>query len=97
MARAAQTTYPRREEGEGSGVYIRRLLTDWSDDTDAILEAVHAQFEGSRAKASDVSWNRGILKKEADNGAPAVKTMKAKAMPAAVAKPRGRPRKEATA
>jgi site-specific DNA-cytosine methylase len=100
MARAAQPAYPLREGSEGSGAYIRRLLTDWSDDTDAVLEAVHAQFEGSRAKASDISWNRGILKKE--NGeapAPASRAAKkAAAAPPPVAKRGpGRPRKEAAA
>jgi hypothetical protein len=74
MARAAAPTHPRREDGEGSGVYIRRLLKDWKDDTEAILEAVHAEFPSSSAKASDISWNRGVLK----NGMPARK-MKADA------------------
>lgn len=108
MAKAAQPAYPPREDGEGSGAYIRRLLTDWSDDTDAILEAVHAQFEGSRAKASDISWNRGILKKGANGETTAKKPVAKAAVPAkkkaAAAPPPvvmkrgpGRPRKEAAA
>jgi hypothetical protein len=55
---------PRRTDGEGSGAYIRRLLVAGHLDTDAILEAVHAQFPGSKAKASDVAWNKGKLKKD---------------------------------
>lgn len=43
----------------GSGAFIRELLAkDWS--TEDILEAVHKKFPGSKAKASDVSWNRGF-------------------------------------
>jgi hypothetical protein len=57
---------PAREDGEGSGAYIRRLLRGGVTSTEAILEAVHAQFPGSKAKASDVSWNKGKMKKDGE-------------------------------
>jgi hypothetical protein len=63
-AKAAGSELPKVLEGEGSGAYIRRLLKAGFVDTAAILKAVHAQFEGSKAKASDVSWNKGKLKKD---------------------------------
>jgi len=55
---------PNKTDGEGSGAYIRRLLKAGFVDTNAILEAVHANFAGSKAKPSDVAWNKGKLKKD---------------------------------
>jgi site-specific DNA-cytosine methylase/2-polyprenyl-3-methyl-5-hydroxy-6-metoxy-1,4-benzoquinol methylase len=54
---------PPRDGDEKSGVYIRRLLT-LGFTADPILEAVHAQFPGSKASKSDISWNRAKLAKE---------------------------------
>ncbi len=96
MARAAQPATPRPQEGEGSGAFIRRMLTAGMDD-DAILEAVHANYEDSKAKKADISWNRGRLKKEnGETPAPrkAAAPKKAAAvqpLPAAPPKRRGRP------
>jgi hypothetical protein len=58
------TLLPPRTPGEGSGAYIRRLLMAGHNDSNAILAAVHAQFEGSKAAQSDINWNKGKLKKE---------------------------------
>lgn len=49
--------------GEGSGAYIRRCLAAGFGD-DEILASVHASFPGSKAKKSDISWNKGKLRKE---------------------------------
>lgn len=59
---------PSRNEGEGSGAYIRRLLA-LGASTEAILERIHAQFPGSKATASDVSYNKNKFKKD---GAPVI-------------------------
>jgi len=66
---------PSREPSEGSGAYIRRLLTSGYTDTDAILASVHAHFPGSKAKASDVNWNKNKLKKEGTAPAAVVKPL----------------------
>lgn len=58
---------PARAEGEGSGVYIRRLLIQ-GYDADQILPEVHAQFPGSKATKADVAWNRNRLRKEQEGG-----------------------------
>jgi hypothetical protein len=63
-AKANGSTLPKVQDGEGSGAYIRRLLKAGYVDTQAILAAVHSQFEGSKAGPSDVSWNKGKLKKD---------------------------------
>lgn len=63
---------PGKQEGEGSGAYIRRMIRAGHNDTDALLAAVHANFPGSKAKASDINWNRNKIKQEdAGGGAPA--------------------------
>lgn len=54
---------PPRQEEEKSGVYIRRLLV-LGYPADPILAAVHAQFPGSKASKSDISWNKAKLAKE---------------------------------
>lgn len=59
---------PDKDEGEGSGAYMRRLLAAGAAD-DAILERVHAQFPGSKATKSDVAYNKAKLRKD---GAPPV-------------------------
>lgn len=61
---------PDKTEGEGSGAYIRRLLTLGVTSNEVILEAVHRQFPGSKATASDVSYNKNKLKQ---GGAPTAK------------------------
>jgi len=81
MARAApQPVYPPLAQGEGTGAYIRRLLSAGTDG-DTVLAAVRANFPNSRATMADISWNRGRLKKDAI----------AVAASAPVAKKRGRP------
>jgi hypothetical protein len=55
---------PKVNPGEGSGAYIRRLLMAGITVNEVILEAVHTQFPDSKAKASDISWNKGKLKKD---------------------------------
>lgn len=47
----------------GSGQFIRDLLMK-ATPTDKILALVHKTFPGSKAKASDVAWNRGKLRAE---------------------------------
>lgn len=46
----------------GSGERIRQLLLE-GKDADAILVIIHKEFEGSKAAKSDVSWNKGWLKR----------------------------------
>lgn len=48
----------------GSGAYIRELIMGGKHDTARIVEMVHKKFPESRAKAGDVSWNRGKLKRD---------------------------------
>lgn len=47
----------------GSGARIRELIMK-GVDSEKILATIHKEFPGSKAKASDVSWNRGKLKAE---------------------------------
>lgn len=49
------------EPGEKSGAFIRRCLIAGADG-ETILTWVHAHFEGSKAKMSDIGWNRNKLK-----------------------------------
>jgi hypothetical protein len=63
-AKTNGTSLPNREDGEGSGAYIRRMLKAGYLDTPTLLAAVHAQFEGSKAGPSDISWNKNKLKGE---------------------------------
>ena len=67
-AAAPAAKVPDVEPGEGSGAYMRRLLSLGINDNNVILEAVHRQFPGSKAGPADVSYNRAKLRKE---GAPA--------------------------
>jgi hypothetical protein len=47
----------------GSGARIRELiLKGW--DNEKILATIHKEFPGSKAKASDVSWNKGKLRRD---------------------------------
>lgn len=46
----------------GSGVRIRELLKQ-GVDPDAIVATIHKEFPGSKATKSDVSWNKGKLKR----------------------------------
>jgi hypothetical protein len=75
VAKSVQVAVPKglpdRDEGEGSGAYIRRLLGLGAAD-DAILERVHAQFPGSKATKSDVAYNKAKLKKLSEDNAKAV-------------------------
>jgi site-specific DNA-cytosine methylase len=45
----------------GSGARIRDLL-ELGHDTEEILSTIHAEFPGSKATASDISWNRRKLR-----------------------------------
>jgi hypothetical protein len=45
----------------GSGMRIRELLMK-RVGTDEILKIIHKEFPGSKAKSSDVAWNKGKLK-----------------------------------
>ena len=49
--------------GPGSGEYIRELILA-GDSTEQILTKVKARFPDSKAGPSDVSWNRGKLRKD---------------------------------
>lgn len=61
---AIKLVAPKSEEGEGSGAYIRRLLQMNKFTDDQILQLVHKNFSGSKAKKSDINWNRNRLAKE---------------------------------
>ena len=52
---------PPPTQGEGSGAYMRRLMTSGWNDDQVILTAVHAHFAGSKATKSDVYYNRRKL------------------------------------
>ena len=56
------TAKPPSPAGIGSGARIRQLLQEGLH-TDAILSIIHREFPGSKAGPSDVSWNKGKLKK----------------------------------
>jgi DNA (cytosine-5)-methyltransferase 1 len=64
LARAAQPLIvsERSLVGEGSGAFIRRLLQQ-GYDAEHILQHVHASFPNSKATKSDISWNKGKLRK----------------------------------
>lgn len=47
----------------GSGARIRELILK-GVDPEKILATIHKEFPGSKAKASDISWNKGKLRKE---------------------------------
>lgn len=47
-----------------SGELIRARLVEGRLSTEDIIKEVHKRFKGSTAKASDVYWQRGRLKKE---------------------------------
>jgi len=79
---------PASEPGEGSGAYMRRLMTLGIADSATILAAVHQNFPGSKAKESDVAWNRAKLRKEAESGAPAPKANGGHSLPTAASAPR---------
>lgn len=53
------TTPPRR----GSGLRIRQMLVK-NVPTEEILRVIHQEFPESKATASDVSWNRGKLRRQ---------------------------------
>jgi hypothetical protein len=53
---------PRDPSKPGSGARIREMLMKGMD-ADSILAVIHKEFPGSRASKSDVSWNRGKLRK----------------------------------
>lgn len=63
--RGSSSTGPRgpRLAKPGSGVRIRELLMK-GKDADEILSIIHKEFPGSKATKSDVSWNKGRLKRE---------------------------------
>jgi hypothetical protein len=47
----------------GSGARIRELILKGFDN-DKILATVHKEFPDSKAKASDIAWNKGKLRKD---------------------------------
>lgn len=49
---------------DSSGELIRARLVEGRLSTEDIIKEVHKRFKGSTAKASDVYWQRGRLKKE---------------------------------
>lgn len=51
------------ERKPGSGARIRELIMK-GVDSEKILATIHKEFPGSKAKASDISWNKGKLRKE---------------------------------
>jgi hypothetical protein len=58
-SKAASKANGKGKTPRGSGVRIRELLAkDW--ETDKILSTIHKEFPGSKAKACDISWNRGF-------------------------------------
>ena len=50
------------EKAQSSGVYIRELIAK-DMDTDEILRLNKKKFPDSKAKACDVSWNRGYAER----------------------------------
>jgi site-specific DNA-cytosine methylase len=92
----ANAAPPPPDAGEGSGAYIRRLLRAGRGDEE-VLAAVHAGFPASKATKSDLSWNRGRIRKEdaAGGAAPvarpaaqrAPESKKTASAPASVASP----------
>jgi hypothetical protein len=60
-AAAAAVSVPTGRPG-GIGAFIRELIQK-GHETVAILEQVRAKFPQSKATASDVSWNKGKLRK----------------------------------
>lgn len=66
----AVTAKPAAAEGKtpgrkpGVGAYIRELLLEGKLDTTAILAKVATKFPESKAGPSDVSWNKGKLKRD---------------------------------
>lgn len=61
-AAAATVAAPAGRPG-GIGAFIRELIQK-GHETAAILEQVRAKFPHSKATASDVSWNKGKLRKQ---------------------------------
>lgn len=58
----------------GSGARIREMLLE-GKTPDEILKVIHAEFPGSRATRSDVSWNKGRLRRDGLlEGVPIAKT-----------------------
>lgn len=55
---------PLKNAGEGSGAYMRRMMVDGFTDPDTLLAAVLAQYPGSKATKSDVSYNKNKLKQD---------------------------------
>lgn len=52
-----------RAPGQGSGFRIRQMLVaGW--ETKKILTTIHAEFPGSKATGSDVSWNKAKLARQ---------------------------------
>ncbi len=62
---ARPSSPPPAEAGEGSGAYMRRLMTLGFSDTQVILDANRAAFPTSKATAADVAFNRSKLAKAA--------------------------------
>lgn len=58
------TSLPLKNAGEGSGAYMRRMMVDGFTDPDTLLAAVLAQYPGSKATKSDVSFNKNKLKND---------------------------------
>lgn len=54
---------PRAPGKPGSGERIREMLVEGLHP-EKILEVIHKEFLGSKASKSDVSWNKGKLRKE---------------------------------
>ncbi len=55
-------TKPVKREGAGVGHFIRECINAGKMDNAAILTAVKKKFPDSKAKTSDVSWNRYMIK-----------------------------------
>lgn len=62
-AGAVRVVNIRPRPGVGSGAFIRWLLMTGQFTTEEILKMVHDNYPGSKAGPSDVSWNRGKLRK----------------------------------
>jgi hypothetical protein len=62
--RATLANLKKGKAPETSGELIRARLVEGKMTAGAIVAEVHKRFKDSSAKASDVYWNRGRLKKE---------------------------------
>lgn len=52
----------KKRSGKGSGARIREMIMEGKLTTEEMLAVIHKEFKDSKAKASDISWNRGQLK-----------------------------------